>query len=109
MIISYRALLSAFGLNLPWTAPFCILGIAAVGVSIPAAPGFVGTYQLFVQAALAIYGIPKPVGLALSVVAHAINLVFVALMGLFYLPKMSTSFGSLYNEALEQKEKASSP
>ncbi|MFH1017291.1 MAG: lysylphosphatidylglycerol synthase transmembrane domain-containing protein [Pseudomonadota bacterium] len=108
VIIAYEILLTAFGLDLPWTAPFLVLGIACVGISIPAAPGSVGTYQLFVQGALAIYGISKPVGLAYSVVAHAANLLYIGVVGALYLPRMATGFGSLYTDVLDRKEKGGS-
>ncbi len=108
VVLAYLALLVAFGLHLPWAASFLVLGIACVGIAIPAAPGFVGTFQLFVQGALAIYGIPKPVGLAFSVVAHAVNLLYIAVVGLIYLPRMATGLGTLYTEALERKEKGAS-
>ncbi|HLG18188.1 MAG TPA: lysylphosphatidylglycerol synthase transmembrane domain-containing protein, partial [Bdellovibrionota bacterium] len=59
MVAGFWFVLRAFSLDLPWAAPFSILGILAVGITLPNAPGFVGTYQLFVVSGLALYGVPK--------------------------------------------------
>ncbi len=106
--MSYAFAIQAFHLHIPWSAAFTILGVAAVGVMIPSPPGFVGTFQLFVMASLALYGVPKSTALAYSIVIHAINLGQVLLLGLLCAPKVSTKVGTLISDAMESSKSSSS-
>lgn len=96
--IAYVFLISAFSLDLPWSAPFTIMGIAALGIMIPGPPGSVGTFQLFVQAALMIYGVSKSVGFAFSMIFFTLNLVFVLLIGLIFMKRMATPLRAISSE-----------
>src|SRR5262249_5082472 len=68
MVGAYILSFLAFGLSLHWSAGFVVMGIAAIGISIPGAPAAVGTYQLFVEQALALYGVSNSTGFAFSIV-----------------------------------------
>jgi uncharacterized membrane protein YbhN (UPF0104 family) len=89
MVIGYWSAFRAFHMDLTWGAACSFLGIVAVGAMLPNAPGFVGTFQLFTQAALSLYGIPKSTSLAFSLVVHALNLLYVGIAGLVFLPMMA--------------------
>jgi glycosyltransferase 2 family protein len=102
VIVAYWLTFRAFHLNLHWSASFSVLGIAAVGIGLPAAPGFVGTFQVFIQAALALYGIDRALGFAYSIVIHAVNFLYSIGAGLAFLPSMSIGMGKLYDEASHQ-------
>ncbi|MFH1262047.1 MAG: lysylphosphatidylglycerol synthase transmembrane domain-containing protein [Pseudomonadota bacterium] len=104
MIVAYWLGLRAFGLDLPWGAPFCILGISAIGVMIPGPPGFVGTYQLFMQASLSLFGVSRSVGLAYSLVMYAINMIYVTGAGLAFAPFLATPVRNLYTEAATERD-----
>lgn len=93
----------SFGLDLPWGASFLVLGIAAIGIMIPGPPGFVGTYQLFVQGALSLYGISRSTGLAYAIVIYMLNLAYVVGAGLMFLPALATPVRDLYAEATSEK------
>jgi uncharacterized protein (TIRG00374 family) len=103
MVVAYWLGFRSFGLDLPWGAPFCVLGIAAIGVMIPGPPGFVGTFQLFVQGALSLYGVSRSTGLAYSIVLYTLNLFYVAGSGLLFLPSMAMPVRDLYQEAASEK------
>jgi len=104
MVLMHWIGFKALNLDLPWGSPFSVLGIAAMGVMLPGAPGFVGTYQLFVQAALGLYGISKSTGFAYSMVIYVVNLVYVGLAGLVFLPLMATPMRVLYAEAKSKSD-----
>lgn len=89
----------AFDLSVPWYAPYVVLVIVSLGVMLPSAPGFVGTFQYFTVAALKIFGIPASVGLSFSLVLHAGNYVPVTLLGLYYLRREHFSLKQLEEEA----------
>jgi glycosyltransferase 2 family protein len=103
VVVAYWLGFLAFGLDLPWGASFCVLGIAAVGIMIPGPPGFVGTYQLFVQGALSLYGISRSMGLAYSIVMYGMNIAYVVTAGLAFVPFLATPVHDLYVEATSER------
>ncbi|MCI0370807.1 MAG: flippase-like domain-containing protein [candidate division NC10 bacterium] len=66
---------------LPWSAALALLVYMGVGLSLPSAPGFVGTFQFFTVAALALYGVEVSQALTFSVILHASYFVPVTLVG----------------------------
>jgi hypothetical protein len=58
-------------LALPVSAALTLLVYLGVGLSLPSAPGFVGTFQFFTVAALTLYGIEVSQALTFSVILHA--------------------------------------
>jgi len=91
----------AFGLHPPIQASFILLVIVCLGVMLPAAPGFVGTFQFFSIVALARFGYDKSVALPFSIVLHACQYFPVTLLGLYYLKKEHLSLKTLEKESLE--------
>jgi uncharacterized protein (TIRG00374 family) len=89
----------AFDLSVPWYAPYVVLVIVSLGVMLPSAPGYVGTFQYFTVAALKIFGIPESVGLSFSLVLHAGNYVPITLLGLYYLRREHFTLRQLEEEA----------
>ena len=59
--------------------------MVSLAVSIPASPGYIGTFHFFCIAALSLYGIGKNVALPFSVVLHASQYIPITLIGLIYL------------------------
>jgi len=89
----------AFDLTVPWYAPYVVLVIVSLGVMLPSAPGYVGTFQLFTIAALKIFGIPESVGLPFSLVLHIGNYLPVTLVGLYYLRREHFTLRQIEEEA----------
>lgn len=44
-VLTYLACATAFGLHLPWYAPFIVLSFLALAISVPGTPGFVGQFH----------------------------------------------------------------
>lgn len=92
----------AFDMNhLSIDAAVVVLVATAFGVMIPAAPGFVGTFHVSCQLALAIYGVDRGTALAYSIVLHATQWVPVTAIGLAYFVTANLSFKDL--ERIETK------
>jgi len=89
----------AFDLSVPWFAPFVVLVIVSLGVMLPAAPGFVGTFQFFTIQALRLFGIPTAIGLSFSLVLHLGNYLPVTLVGLYYLRREHFTLKQIEEEA----------
>jgi hypothetical protein len=81
----YWILLRACGFALPFEAALLVTVFTVFAAAIPAAPGFVGTFQYAVVLALSFFSIPKAEALGFSIVAHLAQLVPVIIAGLIAL------------------------
>ena len=77
--------LEMFDFNLPLSASLLVLIFILFAVSIPSAPGYIGTFHGFVIAALVFMGIDSNAARAGAVVMHATNYIPVTAMGLYFL------------------------
>jgi len=77
----------------PWYTSIVVLAVVCVGLMIPAAPGFVGTFHAFCVAALLLCA---PVGLdnavAFSVVYHGATMIALVAVGVLCLWAENLSF-----------------
>jgi hypothetical protein len=80
-------MLVAFGLHLGPLALFAWLVVVSLGIMLPAAPGFIGTFQAFTVLSLGLFGVSKETALAVSVVTHAMQFFPITLAGLYHLKK----------------------
>ncbi|MBI5209520.1 MAG: flippase-like domain-containing protein [Elusimicrobia bacterium] len=62
-----------------------VLGWAAAGSAIPAAPGAVGTFEAAVRAGMETMGAPPSQALAIAVMIHVIGYIIVTILGLVFL------------------------
>ncbi len=85
----------AFGFALPFAAPFVIMIVLMIGITIPAAPGFVGNWHFACILGLSLFGIPKAEAFTFSVMFHAICVGLVIVLGLLFLPSNRFSLSDL--------------
>ncbi len=83
---SYFMLL-AFDLYLGPLVWFTWLVVVSLGIMLPAAPGFIGTYQAFTVLSLTLFGVSNETALAVSVVTHAMQFIPITLAGIYHLKK----------------------
>jgi hypothetical protein len=99
------ALLNGLGLaafHLPLGSAVILTAIVAIAVSVPSAPGYIGSFQIGCVVALAIFGVPKSDALAFSVVHHVAQFVATVAAGLFSLWSENMSLRDV--EAVEQED-----
>ena len=74
---SYALIMLAFPLGLEraeWLAAAAFLLVFVnLGIMVPSAPGYIGTYQFFAKLALGAFGVPAALAIGLSLVAHALQ------------------------------------
>ena len=99
------AALRSGGLLLPLSASLTVLAFAGIGVSIPSAPGFVGTLQFFIVQALAIYGLGGAEAVSVSFLYHAAGYVPVTLLGWALLVTQGVSLREAPRKARSQAGK----
>ncbi|MGZ6236655.1 MAG: lysylphosphatidylglycerol synthase transmembrane domain-containing protein [Syntrophales bacterium] len=85
----------AFGFVLPLAAPFVVMIILMIGISIPAAPGFVGNWHYSCILGLSLFGIPKAEAFTFSVMFHVICVGTIIFLGLMFLPSNKFSLSDL--------------
>lgn len=83
----------AFGLDLSFAAAVFLNTVLAFAVSVPAAPGYVGTFHWAARLALVnVYGASEAGAVAFATAWHLGSFVPVTLMGLWYLRRLDLSF-----------------
>ena len=92
---TFAFVLLAFPLGLAgrewFAAAIFLLVFVNLGIMIPSAPGYVGTYQLFAKLALGAFGIAASAAVALSFVAHALQYTLITGVGLLSLWRLGFS------------------
>ncbi|MDQ6681682.1 MAG: flippase-like domain-containing protein, partial [Chloroflexota bacterium] len=58
-----------------------ITAVTVLGTAVPAAPGYLGTFELALAATAGAFGVPPAQGLALGLLAHAVSLIPITLAG----------------------------
>lgn len=71
----------SLGFDISLAAALLIIGVGALGTSIPSAPGSLGTFELAASAAARAVGMVAPAALSLAIVVHVTTLLPVALAG----------------------------
>jgi uncharacterized protein (TIRG00374 family) len=92
----------ACAVDAPFSASWVVLAFIGIGVSLPSAPGFVGTFQFFTVAALALYSVDQQTAFGFSIVHHLSQYIPVTLFGWILLIKEQMSLGDL--AAIRAKE-----
>lgn len=97
----YLMLLS-FGYKLPFSISFFILVLIGIAVSIPSAPGFIGTFHFACAKGLELFNVPGEEAISVAIILHAINFFPITLIGFFFLWKDNLSI----TEAVSAEDKA---
>lgn len=93
-LLNYVGLL-ALGVQLPLRAAYVTMLAQTVGVAVPSAPGYIGTFHLATVGALALYDIDAEVALSLALLLHASSLISSVIIGLPFLWYESLSLRQL--------------
>ena len=94
----------SFGLHLPVFASVVIIGVTALGVTIPSAPGFFGIIQLSFWVVLQGFGVDKGDAFASSIYFHLSNYIPVTLVGLYYLNRRGLQLWQFEKEKAEDED-----
>lgn len=82
--ISNACIYKSFGLDVPWYAPFVVLSLLSVFISIPGPPGFIGPFHAGVVGGLILVNTALDLDTlrAVAIVAHLFNLIPIVLIGI---------------------------
>ena len=93
----------AFGISVPFSAPLLLQALVALGVAVPAAPGYFGIYEKVAIIGLAIYVVPKELATSWAIGFHILTFIPITLIGAFYFSRL----GLKLREIQEQPQSAS--
>jgi glycosyltransferase 2 family protein len=108
---SYLLMCQAFG-AFPASTPISqqmlaatfLLVVVNLGIMIPSAPGYVGTFQFFAVMALGAFSVPKETALAVAISSHLMQYLLVTAIGLFYFARGNLAFWRFEKTAGEETE-----
>jgi hypothetical protein len=88
----------SFDLHLPFVVGYVILIMTALGLVLPAAPGFVGNFHYFTKAGLVLFGVPETQALTFAIIFHLTQFLPPIFCGLCFLPFYKISLPSLLRD-----------
>jgi glycosyltransferase 2 family protein len=94
----------AFGIEAPFSAALFLQGIIAIGVAIPAAPGFFGVFEAFAKAGLKVYGVPEDLAVAWGFTFHFLSFIPITAMGAWYFVRLGIHMDDIGSAAEGRKE-----
>jgi glycosyltransferase 2 family protein len=87
------ALLRAVHLDLPLLAGWTVLTFVGFGISIPAAPGYIGVWHAASVLALSMFGVSQASALSYAILYHASQFVPITLIGWLFLVRENMTLG----------------
>jgi uncharacterized membrane protein YbhN (UPF0104 family) len=103
--LSAYVLFLGFGFDLSIFNGYAIMIIIALGVMLPAAPGFIGTYHMACKIGLICFGISAADALSYAILLHFFQMTPVIVLGLAMLPFQKISLpGIIKHENNENKD-----
>ena len=93
----------AFGINISFNESIILMGMVAIGVSLPTPAGVGGYHAAYQIGATSLYGVDLDVAVGAALVIHAIAFAPVTLLGLLCLAKEGLRLGSLSGMAVGEE------
>ncbi|MEN6623652.1 MAG: lysylphosphatidylglycerol synthase transmembrane domain-containing protein, partial [Smithella sp.] len=103
-VLAIYILIKAFYFSLPVMASFVTMIILIVGIAVPAAPGYIGSWHYSCILALGFFGIAKPEAFSFAVVYHFLSMMIVVFLGAIFLPFNKFSVSDMKNQMNSNKQ-----
>ncbi|MCC6318619.1 MAG: flippase-like domain-containing protein [Gemmatimonadaceae bacterium] len=85
----------AVGMDVPFWAAIFVASLIAIGVAAPSSPGFVGVFEFFAKAGLALYGVPSGLAVSWALAFHFIAFIPITVFGFYYFGRLGLHFRDL--------------
>jgi glycosyltransferase 2 family protein len=106
--VKYWFVMHAFPFEVSFYALMLMNGVVNLATTIPASPGYVGTFDAPGIAILQAFGVEKPLATGYTLVLHAALWLPVTLLGLFFMARESLTWGKVQADIAEHPEEAAS-
>jgi uncharacterized protein (TIRG00374 family) len=74
----------AVGIEVSYSAALMLQGLIAIGVAVPALPGFFGVFEYFARTGLGIYGIDPGLATSWAISYHVLTFLPITVIGIYY-------------------------
>ncbi|MBN2224039.1 MAG: flippase-like domain-containing protein [Deltaproteobacteria bacterium] len=98
----YWVILFSFDISLPFMAAVFVTVLIAFAVSLPAPPGYIGTFHAAARYALVFYALPASEAAGIGIVMHALNFIPAIAGGLLFIWLDKMSFAEMTHVKEEQ-------
>lgn len=93
--LAWWVAMKAVGIHVPFSAALLLQALVAMGVAIPAAPGYFGVYEAVGKLGLAIYGVPASLATSWALGFHILSFIPITLIGVFYATRLGFNLKDL--------------
>jgi hypothetical protein len=109
-IFVFMAMLNAFEISCPWYTPLVMEMLLAVAIAVPGPPGFIGQFQvpIIVTLVMLVPGIEDSKAKAVAILTHVVNLIPIAVIGIYCLIREQFGFVELTQETKLEKKMSKS-
>ena len=87
--------MTAFGIDVPWSAPFLLQSLVGFAVALPAAPGFWGPFEAVMRIGLSLYAVPTGLAVSFAIGFHLGGFIPITLLGLWSLSRAHVHLADL--------------
>jgi len=91
----------AFPNQVTYAGAFFVMFFMGLSSTLPQAPGYVGTMELFGTTALSILGVPREAGLPIMLAIHGMQFIMISILGLIALGSEGLTLGALSKSTLD--------
>lgn len=105
-IFLLRFIESAYGLYLPWSATIFVVVAINLAITLPSAPGNLGTFELAAILAYTFVGVSRADGLGMGIFFHFLQIIPTTLVGLFFYWRWGIRFKEIEQTAETKLEEA---
>jgi uncharacterized membrane protein YbhN (UPF0104 family) len=103
----YWIVLLAFQPGQPYVAGVAVASITALGMTIPASPGYIGVFEFLTRETMVLFGMAPDFALGYALVAHAIVYVVYSLLGLASMLQQNITYAEIQKRIATEAQKSS--
>ena len=93
--VYYWIVLLAFDPGQPFVAGLGVASVTALGMTIPASPGYIGVFEFLTRETMVLFGMMPEPALGYALVAHAIVYVVYTILGLLSMIQQNLSYAEI--------------
>ena len=90
--------MKAVGIEVPFSSTLLLQALVALGVAVPAAPGFFGIFEKVAVLGLAIYAVPKSLATSWAIGFHILSFLPITVIGAFYFTRLGLNLREIQSQ-----------
>jgi uncharacterized protein (TIRG00374 family) len=90
--------MKAVGIEVPFSSTLLLQALVALGVAVPAAPGFFGLFEKVAIMGLAIYGVTQGMATSWAIGFHILSFIPITVIGGYYFLRMGVNLKEIQSQ-----------